>query len=314
MNQRHSEDPIAMPAVVEDIPRFLDVRQVAQYLNLNEKKVYALASEGRIPGTKVTGKWMFPRDLVDRWMLESSHGGLLADRLLMAGSDDPLLHRVVRNLGRDTGARALVSYTPTGTRLGLELLQAHRADACPLHWGPIEESHLRHPALLGQYGGHRRWVLIRAFRREQGLMLRPDLADEGDEPGALLRRPLRWAMRQDGAGTRRFFEEILSRHRVDARSLHVATTALSERDAASAISLGLADAAPGSRAAAAENGLGFVGTGWEAFDLALERGIYFRKLFQDLIARLQDTTTEHLAGLLGGYDLAEAGRLVWGQD
>ena len=303
-----------MPAVVEEIPRFLDVRQVAQYLNLNEKKVYALASEGRIPGTKVTGKWMFPRDLVDRWMLESSHGGLLADRLLMAGADDPLLHRVVRNLGRDAGARALVSYTPTGTRPGLELLQAHRADACPLHWGPIEESHLRHPALLGQYGGHRRWVLIRAFRREQGLMLRPDLTAEGDEPGGLLHRRLRWAMRQDGAGARRFFEEVLSRHRVDARTLHVTVTALSERDAASAISLGLADAAPGSRAAAAENGLGFVATGWEAFDLALERSIYFRKLFQDLIARLQDTETAHLAGLLGGYDLAEAGRLVWGQE
>ena len=157
--------------------------QVAEYLNLNEKKVYALVSEGRIPGTKVTGKWMFPRDLIDRWMLESSHGGLLADRLVMAGSDDPLLHRVVQNLARDTGARALVSYTPTGTRLGLDLLQAHRADACPLHWGPSEESHLRHPALLSQYAGHRRWVLIRAFRREQGVMLRPDLADAGQTWG-----------------------------------------------------------------------------------------------------------------------------------
>lgn len=303
-----------MPAVVEELPRFLDVRQVAQYLNLNEKKVYTLASEGRIPGTKVTGKWMFPRDLVDRWMLESSHGGLLADRLMMAGGDDPLLHRVVRNLGRDTGARALVSYTPTGTRPGLELLQARRADACPLHWGPIEESHLRHPALLGQYGGHHRWVLIRGFRREQGLMLHPDLAAEGDDPRGLLRRPLRWAMRQEGAGARRYFEEILSRHRVDVRSLNVDVNALSERDAASAISLGLADAAPGCRASAAEHGLGFVGTGWEAFDLALERGIYFRKLFQDLIARLRDPETGRLAGLLGGYDLAEAGRLVWGQE
>ncbi len=303
-----------MPAVVEGIPRFLDVRQVAQYLNLNEKKVYALASEGRIPGTKVTGKWMFPRDLVDRWMLETSHGGLLADRLIMAGSDDPLLHRVVHNLGRDTGARALVSYTPTGTRLGLELLQGHKADACPLHWGPIEESHLRHPALLGQYGGHRRWVLIRAFRREQGLMLAADLAEQGDDPGALLRRPLRWALRQEGSGARRFFDETLSRHRVDAKSLRLEVRALTERAAACAISLGLADAAPGSRAAAAENGLGFVATGWEAFDLALERGIWFRKLFQDLIARLRDPETEHLAGLLGGYDLTEAGRLVWGQE
>ena len=311
-----------MPAPVADLPRFLDVRQVAQYLNLNEKKVYALVSEGRIPGTKVTGKWMFPRDLVDRWMLESSHGGLLADRLIMAGSDDALLHRVVRHLTRDIGARALVTYAPTGTRLGLELLQAHRADACPMRWGPSEESHLRHPALLGQFGGHRRWVLVRAFRREQGVMLRPGLAEEGREPaaeagarlGRLLRRPLRWALREEGTGARRFFDETLVRHRVDGHTLNATAAVLSERDAAAAVALDLADAAPGSRGAATEMGLGFVSAGWESFDLALERGIYFRKLFQDLIARLRDPETARLAGVLGGYDLSEAGRLVWGQD
>jgi putative molybdopterin biosynthesis protein len=306
--------PTTKPAPVLGLPRFLDVRQVAQYLNLNEKKVYALVSEGRIPGTKVTGKWMFPRDLIDRWMMESSHGGLLSDRLIMAGGDDPLLHRVVRNLTRDAGARALVSYTATGTRLGLELLQAHRADACPMHWGPSEESHLRHPALLGQYGGHRRWVLIRAFRREQGVLLRPELANGGVDLGRLLRRPLRWAMRQEGAGARRFFDETLTRYGSEVRTLNAQVTALSERDAAAALVLGLADAAPGGRAAAAEMGLGFVSIGWESFDLALERGIYFRKLFQALIARLRDPETAQLARLLGGYDLAEAGRLVWGQD
>ncbi len=303
-----------MSAVVDAAPRFLDVRQVAQYLNLNEKKVYALVSEGRIPGTKVTGKWMFPRDLIDRWMLESSHGGLLADRLVMAGSDDPLLHRVVGHLARDTGAHALVSYTATGTRLGLELLQSHRADVAPMHWGPSEESHLRHPALLSQYPGHRRWVLIRAFRREQGVMLRPGVAAPGTDPGALLRQPMRWVMRQEGAGARRFFDETLRRHGVRPEGLTSSAEALSERDAASAISLGLADAAPGVRAAAAEHGLDFVPTGWECFDLALERGIYFRRLFQDLIERLQDAETRRLAELLGGYDLGDCGRIVWGQD
>ena len=303
-----------MSAVIDAAPRFLDVRQVAQYLNLNEKKVYALVSEGRIPGTKVTGKWMFPRDLIDRWMLESSHGGLLADRLVMAGSDDPLLHRVVGHLARDTGAHALVSYTATGTRLGLELLQSHRADVAPMHWGPSEESHLRHPALLSQYPGHRRWVLIRAFRREQGVMLRPGVAAPGADPGALLRQPMRWVMRQEGAGARRFFDETLRRHGVRPEGLTSSTEALSERDAASAISLGLADAAPGVRAAAAEHGLDFAPTGWESFDLALERGIYFRRLFQDLIERLQDAETRRLAELLGGYDLGDCGRIVWGQD
>ena len=56
---------------------YMSVKQVASYLQLNEKKIYALVSEGLIPATKITGKWMFPRELVDRWMMDSSHGGLL---------------------------------------------------------------------------------------------------------------------------------------------------------------------------------------------------------------------------------------------
>ncbi len=303
-----------MSAFSVDQPRFLDVRQVSEYLNLNEKKVYALVADGRIPGTKVTGKWMFPRELIDRWMLESSHGGLLNDRLLVAGSDDPLLHRMVMSLARDTGPRGLVSYTPTGTRLGLELLQAGRADACAVHWGPSEESHLRHPALLSQYGGYRRWVLIRAFRREQGLILRPDLVQPGVGVAELLSRPLRWAMRQDGAGTRRFLAETLARHGVALDQLQITTEALSERDAAVCISLGIADIAPGARAAAAENGLAFVPTGWECFDIALARGVYFRQLFQQLVERLRDPHTLAWAETLGGYDLGDSGKLVWGQD
>ncbi|MBT8088036.1 MAG: helix-turn-helix domain-containing protein, partial [Gammaproteobacteria bacterium] len=58
-------------------PRFMTVKQVAAYLQVNEKKVYGLVQEGKIPATKLTGKWLFPRDLVDQWLLESSHGGLL---------------------------------------------------------------------------------------------------------------------------------------------------------------------------------------------------------------------------------------------
>ncbi|MDH3640206.1 MAG: helix-turn-helix domain-containing protein, partial [Gammaproteobacteria bacterium] len=51
----------------EDWPTFLDVKQVAAYLHINTKKVYALVGEGKIPATKVTGKWLFPRKLIDQW-------------------------------------------------------------------------------------------------------------------------------------------------------------------------------------------------------------------------------------------------------
>ncbi len=54
--------PGAMAAepAAQDAPRFMNVRQVARYLQINEKKVYALVNEGRIPATRLTGKWLFP--------------------------------------------------------------------------------------------------------------------------------------------------------------------------------------------------------------------------------------------------------------
>lgn len=126
-----------MSAILNPYPDvFMSVKQVAEYLHLNEKKVYALINEGNIPATKITGKWMFPRELIDRWMYDSAHGGLLTDRLVIGGSDDPLLYRIILQFAQDTGAHALINYAPTGTRLGLELLQNNRLDTCCMHWAP----------------------------------------------------------------------------------------------------------------------------------------------------------------------------------
>ena len=292
---------------------FMSVKQVAAYLQLNEKKVYALVNEGRIPATKVTGKWMFPRELIDRWMMDSAHGGLLSDRLAIAGGDDLLLYRVVTAFARDVNALAQVSYTPTGTRLGLDLLQANRVDVSALHWGPLTESRLRHPALLRQHPMCRNWVLIRAFAREQGLMLRPSLADAVDDAETLMKAEYRWVQRQPGAGAQRFLLE-LRRSSTSADALNVTATALSEREAATAIVLGQADVAPGARAAATEAGLAFLPIGVEAFDFALPRNIWFRRLFQDLLGRLQAGDCRLLADTLGGYDFSESGELIWGED
>lgn len=293
---------------------FMCVKQVAEYLHLNEKKVYALVNEGTIPATKVTGKWMFPRELVDRWLLDSSHGGLMTDRLVIAGSDDPLLYRIISEFARDTGSHALISYTPTGTRLGLDLLQAQRADACGIHWGPANESHTRHPALLRQYAQHHSWVMIRAFRREQGLIVSPPVLKYSQNIEELFDSQFRWALRQNGAGAQRYLMEVLSKHGMNASSLNSEVTALSEREAASSIAMDLADVAPGARSVAAEFGLGFISFGWESFDLVLPRPIWFRRLFQDLIARLRTGRCLELAEELSGYDLTDCGQLLWGDD
>lgn len=305
-------ESLASPSVeaASEHPRFMNVRQVATYLQLNEKKIYSLVNEGNIPATKVTGKWMFPRELIDRWLIESSHGGVLTDRLAVAGSDDPLLQRVVNSLARRIQARANVSYNSTGTQLGLSLLAHQRADICALHWGPANESQHRHSALLRQYPQHRDWVLVRIFKREQGLIVRPEHVDRPDE---LLQAELRWVMRQEGSGSQRYLQEMLAQHKLTEAALkpRVVAVALSERDAGARLAMNEGDIAPGTRGSAAEFGLGFIPVGWEAFDLALYRGIYFRKLFQHLLDGLGSEETLDFSQRLGGYDLGELGRIVW---
>ncbi len=291
----------------------MNVRQVADYLQLNVKKVYTLLGEGKIPGTRITGKWLFPRHLIDQWLIEASHGGVLTDRLILAGSDDPLLHRLVAGLAVEVGDRALILYTPTGTRLGLGLLARGRANACTLHWGPVGESHHRHPALIRHYPQHPLWVLIRLFRREQGLMVSPRLDLRRDDVEGLLRADLRWVLRQDGAGSQRFLQETLAAHDLALEDLRVAQRARSEREAASLIAMGIGDIAPGVRGGATEFGLDFVPTGWEAFDLALYRDVYFRTLFQRLLDQCKARPSHELARTLGGYDLSQLGEVVWAQ-
>ncbi len=49
---------------------YFTTREVARYLKLNEKKVYTLVSEGQLPAAKLSGKWLFPKHLIDQWVEE----------------------------------------------------------------------------------------------------------------------------------------------------------------------------------------------------------------------------------------------------
>ncbi len=291
---------------------FMSVREIADYLHINTKKVYALVAEGKIPATKVTGKWLFPRKLIDQWVMESSHGGLLTDRLVIAGSDDPLLQRALNALVIEMQGRALVTNTCAGTELGLSLLARNRADVAGVRWGPAEESQRRHTALLRAYPPHRNWILVRAFEREQGILINPNLFSS-DEPGVdhLFQSNVRWAMRQQGGGAQRFLSEVFGRHQVDPAHLRITTRTLSERETGSILAQDKADAAPGARSTATEFGLDFVSVGWEAYDFALDRGIYFRKLFQRLVDALKGPDCQQLARTLGGYNFSGCGQIIW---
>ncbi len=77
--------------------QLMNTKEVAGYLGIHEKKVYFLVKAGKIPCTRVTGKWIFPKNLIDQWIEESATGPMKKRReeerpfLLAAGSDDPSL-------------------------------------------------------------------------------------------------------------------------------------------------------------------------------------------------------------------------------
>lgn len=299
----------------EDFPAFMNVKQVAEYLDLNEKKVYTLANDGHLPATKVTGKWLFPKAMLDKWLLESCHNGVLNDRLLIAGSDDPLLQLVVGKMAQTLGSSALVGYTSTGTRQGLAMLSKGHVDVCAIHWGHAEEAALRHPALLQQYPGHKNWVLIHAFERQQGLVVSKELAELVNSRSLnlpeLLTARWRWALRQEGAGSMRALGEWLHNHAYTIDMLTTVDTCHSERELASSIARGDTDVGCASQSTAGEFGLGFIPLSTEAFELVIPKNIYFRTLQQQLLQALATMEIQAKGDRLGGYNFSRTGQQVW---
>lgn len=48
----------------------MTIKEVSEYLKLNEKTAYRLASEGKIPGFKVGGSWRFRKSEIDKWIVQ----------------------------------------------------------------------------------------------------------------------------------------------------------------------------------------------------------------------------------------------------
>src|SRR2546426_2765380 len=74
--------------------RLMTVKELAAYLNLNERTVLKLAAEGPMPAVKVGNQWRFRKAMIDAWLddqmlrISPPHvdppppggaGGLLAD-------------------------------------------------------------------------------------------------------------------------------------------------------------------------------------------------------------------------------------------
>src|SRR5215467_8112515 len=75
-------------------PELLTTEEAAAYLRLSERKLYELVAKGEVPCTKVTGRWLFPKAALGRWLA----AGMIAPGAarapvppIVGGSHDPLL-------------------------------------------------------------------------------------------------------------------------------------------------------------------------------------------------------------------------------
>lgn len=54
--------------------RLLDVKEVADYLQINKMTVYKLVRNGDIPAFKIASEWRFKKELIDQWLMDKLHG------------------------------------------------------------------------------------------------------------------------------------------------------------------------------------------------------------------------------------------------
>jgi len=295
--------------------RFMETQQVAEYLGVHEKQVYTLIHDRGLPATKITGKWLFPRHLVDRW-LESNVINMpetqpflkaAGNLLLIAGSDDPLLLKLT-TLFRQRSPDILVLQSSAGSKDGLMALKKGLVHIACVHLvdpqGGYTTDHIRD--LLGED-----IAVITFAERTQGVMVGPGNPQAIRDTSDAFTRGMRWAMREVGTGTRALMDMEMDRLGIDPEPiLKKRVSVQSHLDAAMAILVGRADAGFGIEAAAELVGCDFLPVRRERFDLIIREENFFLPQIQDLLALLREEEFTEMANSLKGYDLTDTGRIV----
>ena len=297
----------------------MNTREVAGYLGIHEKQVYALIKTGRMPATRVTGKWLFPKKVIDGWIeanaksgLEEARekGGRIAGALLASGSNDPVLD-ILQTCLRKSHPEFIIFSANTGSREGLLALDRG--------WTDIAWSHLFHPEsgeynipYLDGYLPHVRPVVVNLFYRELGFLTAranplgirgfADLGREG----------VRFINRQAGSGTR-----LLLDHELGKAGISPEEITGYEEEVFTHIEVGLAvlagDADTGIATAAVSSilGLDFVPITRERFDMILDQPVFFQKGVQALMAVLTGEEFLKRVKNMGSYDFRSAGRILF---
>ena len=283
----------------------LTTAEAADYLRLKERKLYELVAEGAIPCSKVTGKWLFPRHELDRWVLSglATPVGMQARPAppIVGGSQDALLEWALRE--SSSGLASL----PEGSETGVERLLRGEVLAAAIHYHAADVDDAN-PRAVARLAGLHDGVLVSFAKREQGLLVAPGNPKNISSLEDVLAKKASMAVRQKGAGAQMLLDVMLQRIGPTAAQLNrLLPPCLTGPDLANAVAKGKADCGIATRAAAKAARLDFVPLQFEHFDLVLRQADFFRPPIQNLLALLRQDRFLKRASELTGYDVAEAG-------
>ncbi len=292
---------------------FMTTREVADYLRLKERRVYELVRRQEIPCTRVTGKWLFPRALVDLWLAEHAGGAARVPAPpVIAGSHDPLLDWAVKESGCG------LALLPGGSLDGIKRFADGGAVAAGLHLLDAESGAFNLPALSGGLGGPalagagvallewawRQQGLVVAAGNPHGIATLGDLATLRDLEG----KKLKVMGRQAEAGSHLLLADLLAREGLSFDDLDfLDETARGETDLGLAVLEGRAAAGLAIEAVARSLKLGFVPLLRERYDLLLRRRDYFEPPLAALFAFARGKAFAARAARMGGYDVSGLG-------
>ena len=290
------------------MPDLLTTDEAATYLRLSERKLYELVANGAVPCSKITGRWLFPKAALDRWV----SAGLLTTAPLaqpappiVGGSHDPLLEWALRESG--SGLASL----PEGSEAGLRRLARGEVMAAAIHLHRTEagDDNANAEATASAPGLHDA-VVIAFARREQGLLVAPGNPLKLTSVKEAAATRARMALRPNGAGAQLLLLALLAQAELPFGALNVVKPPCpTGADIAQAVRHARADCGIATRAVALSAGLDFVPLTWERFDLVLRQRDYFRPGPQALFDFLRTVAFRERAAELKGYDVAETGRV-----
>ncbi len=285
---------------------FLTTKDVAALLRIKERKVYELVHDNAIPVSRVTGKLLFPRDMVEAWVrrhvaFREGTEGLVPRPAVVAGSHDPLLDWALRESGS-----GLATFFD-GSLSGLKRLADGGAVAAGMHVyeaeGEDEDWNRRH---LAEAMPGLPVVLVEWAFRTQGLVLPPGNPGNVRALGDLAGRRL--IPRQRAAGSRLLLDYLMRRDGIagDAITL-LDPPARSEADVALAVADGKAEAGLAVETVARQHRLDFVPLFRERYDLAVWRHDWFEPPLQRLVTFARSPAFADRARELAGYDVTGLG-------